>query len=300
ARCLTQITASTEKSKFLVGTVGAKNNILCMLEYDDETSNITSTSYEHPDEIWDVASCPTDEHLLFTCHSPVSGNLQQKATLWQKSANDDDKHMLKNLVTLDQPNIRKVLWDPTRDNSQVASIDSSHIYLSTLGNGAKTSLSIDVSSTFSSDPDTPALRRLQNAVWNPHNPEIITVGDRCLSGWDLRSGKSVFEHQNAHKSTIRAVDYNTNKPYHVVTGGDDAQVKIWDVRNFAKPAMIVEGHTHWVWSVALNKFHDQLLLTSSSDTLVNLHNVVSVSSASYLRDQNSSDEDQQDEDYWNK
>ena len=63
-----------------------------------------------------------------------------------------------------------------------------------------------------------------------------------------------------------------------------------------------------VWSVAFNKFHDQLLLSSGSDTLVNLHNVVSVSSASYLRSNSSdSNEDKQagqgdedDEDGWGR
>ncbi|KAF7731262.1 Protein tssc1 [Apophysomyces ossiformis] len=302
ARCLTPVTASTEQSKFLVGTVGAKNNILCELNYDDETSIITSTSYEHPEEIWDIASCPTDEQLVFTCHSSIRSNQQRKATLWQKSEKDDDTRILNHRITLDQPYVKKVLWDPTKDNTRVAFINKSHIHLTAIENGAKNELSIDVSSTFSSDPDAPALRQLQNAVWNPHQPELVTVGDRSLSGWDLRSGESTFLHQSAHKSTIRAVDYNVNKPYHVVTGGDDAQVRIWDVRNFAKPALVVEGHTHWIWSVALNKFHDQLLLTSSSDTLVKLHTVVSVSSASYLRDQNSNGEDfkEDDEDRWNR
>lgn len=52
------------------------------------------------------------------------------------------------------------------------------------------------------------------------------------------------------------------------------------------------SHTHWIWSVAFNNLQDQLLLTSSSDTLVNLHNVVSVSSASYL--DSSTEEEEED------
>jgi WD40 repeat protein len=156
---------------------------------------------------------------------------------------------------------------------------------------------MDISSTFSSDNNSPSLRQLQNAVWNPHQPEIITVSDRTLSGWDLRSGKSSFSRADTHKSTIRAVDYNPNKPYCVVTGGDDAMVNIWDVRQISQPMMVVEGHSHWIWSVAFNHLQDQLLLTSGSDTLVNLHNVVSVSSASYL-DSSSEDEDgTQEDDY---
>lgn len=109
----------------------------------------------------------------------------------------------------------------------------------------------------------------------------------------MRSGQSSFAlpcHHNSN-SLLRAVDYNPNKPYHIATGGDDASVHLWDVRYLDKPLMKVEGHTHWVWSVAFNPSQDQLLLTSSSDTLVNLQNVVSVSSASYL-DVSSDDEDE--------
>lgn len=73
---------------------------------------------------------------------------------------------------------------------------------------------------------------------------ITTIGSN-LAGWDFRSGKTSFTKHRAHKSTVRALDYNPNKPYHVVTGGDDALVSIWDVRQLSSPAMTVEGHTHW-------------------------------------------------------
>ena len=125
------------------------------------------------------------------------------------------------------------------------------------------------------------------------------MGGNHLSGWDLRSGKNSFDRANAHSGTIRAVDYNPNKAHHVVTGGDDAQVHIWDVRQLRQPILSIESHSHWIWSVAFNHLQDQLLLTSSSDTLVNLHNVVSVSSASYL-DSSSEDEEGDEEDSFGK
>ncbi|KAI8139982.1 hypothetical protein BJV82DRAFT_624661 [Fennellomyces sp. T-0311] len=64
------VTASTEKSKFLVGTVGVKNNVVCLLEFDEDKSEINPTLFDHPNEIWDIESCPSDESLFFTCHSP--------------------------------------------------------------------------------------------------------------------------------------------------------------------------------------------------------------------------------------
>ncbi|KAI8645259.1 hypothetical protein BD408DRAFT_441089 [Parasitella parasitica] len=299
ARCLTPVISSTEHSKFLAGTVGAKDNVVCLLEYDDDDTTITPTMYSHPEEVWDIVSCPADEHLLFTSHSPVSGDpLKKRATLWRKPATDtteDQRYELTALATLEQEGIRKVLWDPKDEGRQIISIDASNIHLSSI-HGAKcqNTLTMDASPTFSTETNSTSLRQLQNAVWNPHQPEIIAVGDRTLSGWDLRSGKSSFSRADTHKSTVRAVDYNPNKPYCVATGGDDAMVNIWDVRQLSQPTMVVEGHSHWVWSVAFNPLQDQLLLTSGSDTLVNLHNVVSISSASYI--DSSSEDDENDAD----
>ncbi len=56
-------------------------------------------------------------------------------------------------------------------------------------------------------------------------------------------------------------------------------IKIWDTRNNKFPVKSISDHTHWIWSVSFNKYHDQLLISSSSDAQVNLQSVVSVSSA---------------------
>ncbi|KAI8992336.1 WD40-repeat-containing domain protein [Pilobolus umbonatus] len=282
ARCLTPVVSSTEKSQFLAGTVGVKENGVVLIEYDDETAVIKSTVYSHPDEVWDIVSCPTNKDLLFTCHSPVSGNpIHRQATLWKIPEVVEDKPQLIPLLSLDKNGTKKIIWSPSE--SQVISMHATTLSLTTVNeSSAETLLDIDVQSTMTTDSFS--LHQLQNAVYTPHQPEIVTVGDRSLSGWDLRSGECSFLRKDAHESTIRAVDYNQNKPFHVVTGGDDANVLLWDVRHLDEPLMKITGHTHWVWSVAFNHLQDQLLLTSSSDTLVNLHNVISVSAAAYLND----------------
>lgn len=58
----------------MIGTVGAKHNVVCLLEFDDDKSEIIPTLFDHPDEVWDMAQCPGDETLFFTSHSP--GKLQ--------------------------------------------------------------------------------------------------------------------------------------------------------------------------------------------------------------------------------
>lgn len=51
-----------------------------------------------------------------------------------------------------------------------------------------------------------------------------------------------------------------------------------------------------VWSVAYNKFHDQLVLTSSSDCQVNLQSIVSISTGADYKYGETSDAEEEDTD----
>ena len=44
---------------------------------------------------------------------------------------------------------------------------------------------------------------------------------------------------------VRAVSFNSNKPWHLASGGDDYKVKVWDLRRPTTPVKILDGHTHW-------------------------------------------------------
>ncbi|KAJ2887186.1 Protein tssc1 [Coemansia asiatica] len=83
----------------------------------------------------------------------------------------------------------------------------------------------------------------------------------------------------AHSAKIRTLDHNPNLPYIVATAGDDGHVRVWDTRVPTAALMEIANHSHWVYSVAFNPNHDQLLLSAGADGLVNLESVVSVSSA---------------------
>jgi WD40 repeat protein len=60
-------------------------------------------------------------------------------------------------------------------------------------------------------------------------------------------------------------------------------VRVWDVRQLGQGPAAVLGaggpHSHWVWRVAYNRFHDQLLLSAGSDGRVALHRAAALSSA---------------------
>ncbi|EIE81346.1 hypothetical protein RO3G_06051 [Rhizopus delemar RA 99-880] len=55
---------------------------------------------------------------------------------------------------------------------------------------------------FSNKMNSPALQQLQNAVWNKHHRELVTVGGCAVSGWDLRSGKTSFQKLDAHQNAL--------------------------------------------------------------------------------------------------
>lgn len=126
-------------------------------------------------------------------------------------------------------------------------------------------------------------QQLAAAAWDPHHAnEVATVHGTAVQGWDLRTMTSTHCLPDAHKYGARDVDYNPNKPFYVVTSGEDRLVKFWDIRKPDRPMKVLLGHSHWAWTVAFNRFHDQLILSGGTDSLVNLWRVSSISSAPLL------------------
>lgn len=70
ARCLAGVHSESDTSQFLVGTTGPKNdNHLHLLDFDDSAITVHPTLYRHEREIWDIATCPFNEHRFFTTYT---------------------------------------------------------------------------------------------------------------------------------------------------------------------------------------------------------------------------------------
>ena len=76
-----------------------------------------------------------------------------------------------------------------------------------------------------------------------------------MYGWDLRSAEQTHHIQSAHRMGVRDIDYNVNKPWALVTGGDDGEVKFWDLRNSTKALKVLNAHRHWVTCAKYVVFH---------------------------------------------
>lgn len=108
-------------------------------------------------------------------------------------------------------------------------------------------------------------KKFVGGMWVNAN-QFAALYETGVRAYDIRDPNHVsWQIDDAHSQQVRDIDVNPNKAFHIATVGDDAILKIFDVRNNKEPVFSRRDHFHWIFSVSFNKFHDQLILTSSSD-----------------------------------
>lgn len=124
--------------------------------------------------------------------------------------------------------------------------------------------------------------KFNGGKWSQQNVnQFICLHENAVKSYDTRMTLNhvAWIIEEAHgQQLVRDIDCNPNKQCHVVTGGDDGAVKIWDCRSPKQPVFVRSDHNHWIFSVRFNTFHDSLVLSSSSDNKVILTCARSVSS----------------------
>lgn len=168
------------------------------------------------------------------------------------------------------------MWNPSRDQGGAALASAHETLLRTwsLENQA-------IEAQEKLDLDLSLVSATVNALaWDPHHDKYLSFAlGGSIQTWDLRSKEIAFSVDDAHMRTTLDIDYNPNKPYALVSGGDDGKIKFWDLRNASRPLLVQSAHSHWVWQARYNRFHDQLVLSSSSDSTLALWRISSISSA---------------------
>jgi len=116
--------------------------------------------------------------------------------------------------------------------------------------------------------------------WDPHHAHSLGLGCQTdLFTLDTRNMKMAVAVKGAHEQKIRGIDYNPNKPNTVLSHGDDYHIHFWDLRKTAAPLQSHHAHSHWVTSASYNRFHDQLVLTSGTDSKIKLWRAATISSS---------------------
>ncbi len=185
--------------------------------------------------------------------------------------------------------VRRALFSPS-DEQNFVSVEDSAIRFFRLDSAAS-GASIELPLPADSEGSSGSRPSFWSGAFDPHHSHLFLSSDDCnLRVWDTRAGSAPVQSLlSAHEGIIRSVDYNPNKPHQIASGGEDTKLNIWDLRKWrtkgsAQPPNQHQylrqlcHHTHWLWSVEFNRFHDQLLLSAGTE-LVNLWSVVSVSSA---------------------
>ena len=242
ARCLAARTAHTDAHHFFLGTLSLREaNEVQMLQFDEDTSELSKArSFAHPHEVWCIAASPADENLLATTYSD-GGSFG--AALWRLPASEGEggsgsAEEMEQLQTLPcspaengRGNVRSVMWDPftaDEDDAQIAAVHERGVVVWKVGE---------------SDAPHAQLRLGEEApigaaAWDPHHPNELTVASGCaINSYDLRAVRravkkgaatdaTVHSIANAHSAPVKDVDYNPNKPWNIVSAGDDSFIKV--------------------------------------------------------------------------
>uniref|UniRef100_A0A8C4Q1V3 EARP complex and GARP complex interacting protein 1 n=1 Tax=Eptatretus burgeri TaxID=7764 RepID=A0A8C4Q1V3_EPTBU len=309
ARTLTAQTAETDAIRFIVGTQSLKHdNQVHLIDFDDENNLINKTVFfHHIGEIWHISASPADLNILSTCYNTcVDGKLQTRAAVWRiprcaevgeaetgedAGANPLALDLLCHLESNNQTSTTSsVLWEPMGDGTKVITLADNHLLCWDL---KESSTEAVLSNSLSVEGK--GQLRFTSGRWSPHHHccQVATANDTTIRGWDIRTMSQVYCIDNAHGQLVRDLDFNPNKQYCLASCGDDCRVKFWDTRNTTKPMKMLEDHSHWVWSVRYNHAHDQLVLSSSSDSRVILSNMASISSEPFGPAMDEDDEDEE-------
>ncbi|CAK9294323.1 unnamed protein product [Gordionus sp. m RMFG-2023] len=299
ARTLTSLASESDDITFFIGTQSLRQkNKVFKIDYDEENNLITPIIYNHDvGEIWHISSSPFDKDLLGTCYNQILENditfnvssiwrLQENIKYNEDSSEQSSSNLL-HLTSIRNPNESNqnleticMIWHPSGSTSQVITLSYDSIYLWDLNvSDSSTKLIASTIVESKSPPEIKTGRWNSNLDYN----QMATVNGVYVRGWDLRTMKQTFLLDAGPNNTLRNVDFNANRSHVLATCGDDAKIRFWDARKpGSDPLLTLCDHTHWIWSVRFNPFHDQLVLSSGSDARVMLTRVASISSEAVL------------------
>ncbi|KAK9815701.1 hypothetical protein WJX72_008294 [[Myrmecia] bisecta] len=269
ARALVPQQGDKDRHRWLVGTNALREeNEVQVLEFDSEEDTVRcAESYRHGPEIWSITPSPADPDALITVYNE-GGTF--RSTLWRLSARTSQLQQQTEL-TGHTGVIRAVIWHPLAEPA-LLSIEEGRLRKWALR---------DAGAEMVADASAGDLYQLWGGAWDPHDTNrLCTAGGNNIQLWDLRTLKKTGEIEGAHYMPVRDIDFAHRHEHQIVSGGDDCKLRFWDLRagSAAKPLLELGGHSHWIWQTRYSPFHDQMVLSASSDALVNLWYTPSISS----------------------
>ncbi|XP_042384341.1 WD repeat-containing protein DWA2-like isoform X2 [Zingiber officinale] len=264
ARCIADVKADVDHTSFLAGTLSLKEeNEVHLIRLSPSGSELICDGlFYHPNEIWDLKTCPFDPRIfstVFTSGEAYGASVWKIPELYGQS----NAPQLEQLVSLDKHSfkIKCVLWWPSGKYDRLISIDEGNLFLWSIDSSNKVAKVV-------SQESVGMLQNLSGGAWDPHDRNALAgICDSSFQFWDLRTMKKTTSIEQAH---IRDIDYNPKKQHLLVTAEDVSGIRLWDLRRPKFPVKELPGHAHWTWAVRHNPEYDELILSAGTDSTVNL------------------------------
>lgn len=290
-------------SRFLVGTQSLRGeNLLYLFEYKDDNNSLAKVSFRFPfGELWHLASTNKQGNLVTGVVGSKEGQLEAALfRLPQELENpiEDDYGLSESIVekvfalrsTGDKQGqlTRQCHWHPETGEQLLVchngclefhDIESQQMALSFSLEGEKISQSVGGGNT------RKLVAQVSDLRWSSlfSCSVVATAIGSKIYGIDTRISDSspsavcwLIEDERCNR--VRSVDFNPNSQYYLASGGDDCRANFWDLRRTSCPVLHLQPHTHWLWSIRYNPFHDQLVLSAGGDSRVALMRAQSIAS----------------------
>ncbi|XP_068480771.1 WD repeat-containing protein DWA2-like isoform X2 [Phaseolus vulgaris] len=239
ARCISDVKADTDHTSFLAGTLSLKeeNEVHLIRLSSNGTELFCEGLFSHPNEIWDLVSCPFDQRIFSTVYS---NGETYGAAIWQipELYGELNSPQLERITSLDTDSgkIKCILWWPSGRHDKLISINEENMYLWNLDVSKKTA-------QVQSQDSAGMLHKLSGGAWDPHDvSSVVATCESYLQFWDVRTMKKSISVECSH---VCSVDYHPQKQHILVTAEHESGIHIWDVRKPKVPIQELPGHTHW-------------------------------------------------------
>eukprot|EP00796_Vickermania_ingenoplastis_P000998 gene1000-593_t len=247
-----------ECHKFLVGTCNySGQNRIFTLEFNEETNSISHLStWTHEEAIKHLSCSPSRTTSLFSAVFLNSSSIYQIV---------DD--MEKEILSVSLP-CNQILWDPEGSETSCVCVTSNALAVVSLESGQ------DGSFSYIYDAKDDNIRFGSLDPFHPYNCLLSTNNQLCLIDTRAPGAALQYYHVTHGFGPLAAVDFSPVTPGRFLTAGSDGSVKIHDIRmnidNSLDTNFYIQAHDHTVQQAMFNPFHDELVLSCSSDQSLRL------------------------------
>ncbi|PKU83382.1 WD repeat-containing protein DWA2 [Dendrobium catenatum] len=224
ARCIADVSADTDNTSFLAGTVTLKeeNEVHFIRLSPYGTELVCEGLFYHPSEIWDLKSCPFDSRIfstVFTSGETYGASIWEIPELYGQS----NAPQLEELVSLKEhaSKLKCILWWPRGRHDKVISIDEGNLFLWSIDSSSKTAKVLRKANSIEN-------AHFRDVDYNPKKQHIIVTAEdeSGIRIWDLRKPKFPMAELPGHVHWTWAVRYNPEYDDLILTAGTDSAVNL--------------------------------------------------------------------------